>query len=293
VLRCAAQAVGGIVGQAELWCALLSICALLLYCDAAASVPGDVEATAQPDGGAGSAASGQNEKRRHSRQGSCNGGGAGGKHGQSRAPAAASKPAPTAAVFGAPLRRLVLSAGEPSLHWAKFGGAVALAWLAALSKEIGITVVGTMALYDLLIPVDLDDSSLAAGAGGPVAGLSEEQRQRARRRLARRRVFRLALLVAVGLFYVKLRSWVAVDQLVRIYRKVGLGGRRAGVEGEGDGRGGGAGGKRAARLPTCDELGAGCALRWRCGALRPWLPGEMVVQGHGGQAHVCALQCGV
>lgn len=110
-------------------------------------------------------------------------------------------------------------------HWATFAGAVGLAWMAALSKEIGITVVGTMALYDLVIP---DEAQITQAPGGGAGGAkapgaasgARELRAQLRRRLERRRLARLAVLAAAGLAYVKLRSWVAVDQLVRIYRKV-------------------------------------------------------------------------
>lgn len=129
-----------------------------------------------------------------------------------------------------------------------------LAWLAALSKEIGITVVGTMALYDLVIPREISKdeehsdqiAQIAAapgfrpGSGAVISshqeigqsegiGLAKKQQQeRVRRHLLQRRFIRLLVLVIAGVAYVKLRSWVAVDQLVRIYRKVRIG-RRPGV----------------------------------------------------------------
>jgi hypothetical protein len=140
------QAVAGIVGQAELWCAALSILALLLYCRAA-------DADARGSG-------------------------------------------PQAA------------RGEPGAggHWRLVAGALGMACLAALSKEIGITVVGSMVLYDLLVSPHLQHQG--AGSGVSAAG---------RRR---RRLLRVCSAAAAGLLYVKMRAWVATDHLVRIYRKV-------------------------------------------------------------------------
>ena len=112
-------------------------------------------------------------------------------------------------------------------HWALVAAALVFTWAAALSKEIGITVLGTMMVYDLLL-VPLDHP---AGPAGPKR--EEEPKQRAgwakgesapfsMRSLVRQRKWaRMAVLCVTGILYVKARSYVAGDQLVRIYRKVG------------------------------------------------------------------------
>ena len=112
-------------------------------------------------------------------------------------------------------------------HWALVAAALVFTWAAALSKEIGITVLGTMMVYDLLLgPLDHP-----AGPAGPKR--EEEPKQRAgwakgesapfsMRSLVRQRKWaRMAVLCVTGILYVKARSYVAGDQLVRIYRKVG------------------------------------------------------------------------
>lgn len=90
--------------------------------------------------------------------------------------------------------------------WAMAASAVALAWLSALSKEIGITIVGTMAVYDLLL-VPLGSGGRGGGGGWRAAAGDAKWG-------------RIVVLGLAGVLYVKLRGWVAVDQLVRIYRKV-------------------------------------------------------------------------
>lgn len=82
--------------------------------------------------------------------------------------------------------------GPGGAPWVSLAAAVLLAWLAALGKEIGITVLGSMAVYDILLA-----------------------------RPARGQLIRLPVLAGAAVAYVKLRSWVAGDHLVRIYRKVG------------------------------------------------------------------------
>eukprot|EP00887_Chlorella_sp_A99_P006721 scaffold3.g6721.t1 len=138
--------------------------------------------------------------------------------------------------------------------------AAGLAWAAALAKEIGITIVGAMLCYEALLarppmepalapPVPPNDPATAAMAGpggsrGPVAraskrGGSAPAPPRPRHpALARRRwlafapsvplplcsaLGRAARVVAMActlLLYVWARSFLAGDQLVRIYRKV-------------------------------------------------------------------------
>ncbi len=148
------------------------------------------------------------------------------------------------------------TAAAAAVHWVGVAGAVALALLAALSKEIGITVLGAMIAGDvLLVPIVVeeqvgegqvtdgnstkatDGSVAAATEGGPDGAEDAGRRGLGRAAGGRARVsrlgrlvgwvlwrepkwLRLLLLAAAGVAYVRLRSWVAVDQLVRIYRKV-------------------------------------------------------------------------
>eukprot|EP00803_Ostreobium_quekettii_P011106 evm.model.scf_344.3 EVM.evm.TU.scf_344.3 scf_344:28738-43688(+) len=101
-------------------------------------------------------------------------------------------------------------ASQPLVHggrWAAACVAVALALIAALCKEIGITALGSMLVADFFLS--------PACAHGPPAGGKNVVQNRMRRALRR------ALLLAfVGVMYVKARSWVAGDHIVRIYRKV-------------------------------------------------------------------------
>ncbi len=99
-------------------------------------------------------------------------------------------------------------------HWLLFLTAVLLAWAAALSKEIGITIIGTMALYDVLLGRQHQSAWHAHAAS------SRSSTQRSDSAGALLQLVRLVLLGCAGVAYVKLRSWLAGDHLVRIYRKV-------------------------------------------------------------------------
>lgn len=165
------------VGQAELLSAAFSLPALLLYCRLAdgprgggdGGRGGDGTASRRSSDGMGISSNGSGG----SSGGSGRSGGPGGKH-----------------VGDAPTSTRWLrahAAPGPALSVI-----LLLTWLAALSKEIGITAVGSMAAYDLLL-------------GRP----------------GRAQLPRLAVLAAAGVAYVRLRGWVAGDHLVRIYRKVG------------------------------------------------------------------------
>ncbi|CAL8469470.1 g9011 [Coccomyxa elongata] len=97
-------------------------------------------------------------------------------------------------------------------HWAMVVGAMLCVWAAALAKEIGITVTATVVLYDAFL-VPFDRVQPPSGAKGSLA-------ERVWRQLCTRKGARI---IAAGLtlvLYVKFRSFLAVDQLVRIYRKV-------------------------------------------------------------------------
>ncbi|GIL43834.1 hypothetical protein Vafri_1432, partial [Volvox africanus] len=132
--------------------------------------------------------------------------------------------------------------GAVAAHWVKIAIAAALAVAAALAKEIGITVLGCMIAADvLLVPAvvtEWDDgrrtiqNDVRGGRGVAAAVAAAEPLpilpsplQRCFRLVSwavaeEPKWMRIAALAAVGLCYVRLRSWVAVDQLVRIYRKV-------------------------------------------------------------------------
>ncbi|GMH37112.1 hypothetical protein BSKO_04985 [Bryopsis sp. KO-2023] len=85
--------------------------------------------------------------------------------------------------------------------------AVMCSMLAALSKEIGITVVGSMALLDVVYL-----SFNRSGGGVKKPGFT-------RNRIGM--IFRVILLGSTGVAYVMLRSWVSGGhQIVNIYRKV-------------------------------------------------------------------------
>ncbi|GIL81905.1 hypothetical protein Vretifemale_10876, partial [Volvox reticuliferus] len=124
--------------------------------------------------------------------------------------------------------------------------AAALVVAAALAKEIGITMLGCMIAADVvLVPVVVTGSyddhhttqsdafccggAAAAVAAAAAAAASPPAPPSFLRRFYRLvswavaeepKCMRIAALAVVGVGYVRLRSWVAVDQLVRIYRKV-------------------------------------------------------------------------
>ena len=116
--------------------------------------------------------------------------------------------------------------------WVVVAAAVLLSWAAALSKEIGITVLGAMMVYDLLL-VPLDQraagprpphpkKSVSNSDGGDASVNCSKSGEHTSEYSVWRQAkwLRLALLCLAGILYVKARSFVAGDQLVRIYRKV-------------------------------------------------------------------------
>lgn len=175
------EAVAGVVGHAEVLCAVLSILALLAYCSAA---DGDAAA-----GGGGTA------------------------HATSHSPGV---PCEGAKVDGGRRHAHLFAAQPPATSTAGHGGRVAVAltlsWAAALSKEIGITIIGAMLAYDvLLVPLAPHSSSKSSSGGQGRSG----------GRMARyRKWVRMGVAAAAAVGYVRMRSLVAVDHLVRIYRKV-------------------------------------------------------------------------
>lgn len=97
------------------------------------------------------------------------------------------------------------------VHWSLVFVAVNCCWAAALAKEIGITITGTMVAFDLLlVPSHSSKQQISRDGRWKEASV----------RSWRRRVARCFILLAVAISYVKMRSWVAGDHLVRIYRKV-------------------------------------------------------------------------
>ncbi|KAK9831331.1 hypothetical protein WJX81_003095 [Elliptochloris bilobata] len=117
-------------------------------------------------------------------------------------------------------------------HWLLVGTSLLLVWAAALTKEIGITTVGAMALYDALLLPWPPLQPRMPGRATPVSsrrlqGRPHVQSPELRRwaaalwALARsRKVARLAAGAGAVGCYVALRSLLAVDQLVRTFRKV-------------------------------------------------------------------------
>jgi hypothetical protein len=201
----ALQAVAGIVGCAELICASLSVPALLCYFLAAdgryaaaqqlQQLPGQTSGdTTKTDSAAVNkpASTGRAARQRQVTP---------------LAPASAS-------CVAARATRSRLHTADAVQHWLLLLAAAVLAFCAALSKEIGITVIGTMLLYDIL---------LAPGmrvAGAQSAGGDCKQAQQVRPAACRRQLLRMISVSAVAVGYVRLRQWVAVKQLVNIYRKV-------------------------------------------------------------------------
>lgn len=178
---------------------------------------------------------------------------------------------------------------SPLTHWLLVVSAACVVWMAALCKEIGITVIGAMVVYDILLvplysgPVSTRGSDTrgtgskqggggipAARARAAAAAVATRQDGQVKGRTGKsrsstagrsgggadpagggggsssagvtssgcsvdavegdgegrgsgmdwRKVVRIVLLALAGLLYLKMRGWVAVDHLVRIYRRV-------------------------------------------------------------------------
>jgi hypothetical protein len=101
-------------------------------------------------------------------------------------------------------------------HWLLVLAAAVLAFCAALSKEIGVAVIGTMLLYDALMAPHLRVHS----GSNSSSSSSSSTGQRSVQTACRRQLVRMVLIAATAVAYVKMRQWVAVQQLVQIYRKV-------------------------------------------------------------------------
>jgi hypothetical protein len=210
------QAVAGVVGCAELICAAWSIPALLLYfmavdgryAAAAAAAAGVLQQQQQHDAGTAHISSKHSGSKSRPQRG----------RSAAQAAAAAADAAEAAEKDARTLR--VAAAVQ---HWLLVFAAAGLAVLAALSKEIGITIAGTMVLYDLLLAPHMLQSRgkvTSRAAIGEEASRGPQQQQQQRKRACRCQLLRVLLLAVVTVGYIKLRSWVAVKQLVDIYRKV-------------------------------------------------------------------------
>jgi hypothetical protein len=200
-----------VVGCAELICAAWSIPALLLYCQAV-------------DGHSAGAPQLQQEQQQQERV-------VDSSSGSNRSRTSGSnkqKQQQPVLLEGA-------AASREWQHWLLVAAAAGMAFCAALSKEIGITVIGTMLLYDALLAPHMRQQR-QRGATSSSSGDAGHPRQQpggaSSRRACRRQALRMLLLAATALLYVRLRQWVAVEQLVAIYRKVwggvlveGVGGR--------------------------------------------------------------------
>lgn len=196
------QAVAGIVGCAELLCVALACPALLCYFmavdqryAAAQQLQGQQPTAGTTDARSDSSreASKQQVSGRSSRQ---------------------TKGAAQSAGMGA-AEQGSLSTADAVQHWLLVLAAAALAFCAALTKEIGTAVTGTMLLYDLLLAPHIRQPGMVAGSTGR-QGAGQQQQSAA----ARRQLLRMVLVCATAVVYVKMRQWVAVEQLVNIFRKV-------------------------------------------------------------------------
>ena len=107
----------------------------------------------------------------------------------------------------------MLGVADAVQHWLLVLAAAGLAFTAALSKEIGITVIGTMLLYDLLLGPHLQQLA-------PQPAQQGNWQLQAQQRACRRWLLRMLCIATTAVVYVKFRQWIAVKQLVAIYRKV-------------------------------------------------------------------------
>ncbi|KAK9805000.1 hypothetical protein WJX73_010519 [Symbiochloris irregularis] len=111
-------------------------------------------------------------------------------------------------------------------HWPLLAAAVTLTLLAALAKEIGITIVAAMICYDAMLatPVLLAADHKAAKSAVARPGTARQRPQLKGSRLwtivQDRMVLRISTMVITVVGYVVTRKHLAGDHLVRIYRKV-------------------------------------------------------------------------
>jgi len=223
------QAVAGIVGSAELLCAAWSLPALLLYFLAVDGRYAAARLLKQQ----------QQQLWLQDSNSTANGGSSSNERSRLDGSRRSTDGTSDAAAHLKQLQRM-----DCLQHWLLVMGAATLALLAALSKEIGITIVGTMILYDVLLAQHLlpqqprlslqphpaavsSNGNSTSGSSGPPDGSCQVDVQEAASKWhqqvtaggCRRQLSRLVLLSATAVGYVKLRQWVAVQQLVEIYRK--------------------------------------------------------------------------
>ncbi|KAL0052516.1 hypothetical protein WJX82_003322 [Trebouxia sp. C0006] len=99
------------------------------------------------------------------------------------------------------------SKGDWGKHYSMLAVSMLMLFSAALAKEIGITMAGALVLIDVYML--------------PWPRLSSRSlRHHAAQLLCHRKVIRLVAVTAAVAAYAQLRSWLAGDHLVRIYRKV-------------------------------------------------------------------------
>ncbi|KAF6265952.1 hypothetical protein COO60DRAFT_771390 [Scenedesmus sp. NREL 46B-D3] len=206
------EAVAGVVGCAELICAAWSIPALLLYFMAVDGRYVAAAALQQQQHGVSRAQASSNRPGSTPKP----------KRGRVAAAGAAAEAGAAAAALQRGMAKLHVAAAAQ--HWLLVLASAGLAVLAALSKEIGITITGTMVLYDLLLAPHMlqsrGTSNSADSQQTPTRDKQQQQQQQQHRGACRKQLVRVLLLAVVTVGYIKLRSWVAVQQLVDIYRKV-------------------------------------------------------------------------
>lgn len=205
------QAVASIVGCAELISTVLAGLAVLCYFRAvdgpsAAAQPHMLSTTgstrAHPKGAGTSSSDTVQPRQQSSRQP---------KPQRASAPSGPKVAAHTVSVTSEPALTVTVQ------HWLLVFAAATLALAAALSKEIGITAIGTMLAYDILLAPHVRPTALPqheTGAGGPVP------QARVTPAACARQWLRMGLAAATALAYVKMRQWVAVQHLLTSFEKV-------------------------------------------------------------------------
>lgn len=203
---CILQAVAGVVGCAELISTLWSLPALLLYSMAVDGRYPAAQEIEQHDSSSQKASSSRTA--------------AGGNTPSNRMKQPRQAQQAVGRLRGSNTEQQLqgqLPTADVLQHWGLVVSSAALAFIAALSKEIGITIIGTMMVYDLLYAPHVIEQQHSAQSS---LVLVNDVRKQQHIQVCRRQMLRLLFLLITAVGYVKLRSWVAVEQLVAIYRKV-------------------------------------------------------------------------
>ena len=106
--------------------------------------------------------------------------------------------------------------------WRHLAVSLALIWGAALAKEIGITIVSLLTAVSSMPSACSVPVCLAVQVGAVILHLAFVEELTSSRHGLQRLTVQVAVLLATVATYVRLRSWLAGDQLVRIYRKVSM-----------------------------------------------------------------------